>query len=337
MPTKNSKSRRGIRKYLDEAVSAVGWRKLVLWSAVAAVPVAVASNTFWLIIETILPPSMARGLELVPYFGGMFAATVVGQLMGPYAALRWELEKLDPGYRMWFGAKNPLAELNQLLWNMGTEAEPDRFQSSDSIRTDDSVADPLDKSRAELLTAVSRNLESVPKLFHISGTSREDVAEFGSEPTEDCLVSLARRLREAGWGQVEMKPRWEWVVYSPSTIIGSFVLLIAMIALLALVPGSGPVITLAVQWPFYLAAIALFMLPSAGRPSGLVKAALPTGLRANDLDESLALAHDPFERIRLFLGALPLDDQKALLEATHYALWKTLRSYRTRPKSRASR
>jgi hypothetical protein len=315
----------------------VGWQKLVLWSAVAAVPVAVATNTFWLMIETVLPPSAARSFELLPYFGGMFAATVVGQLLGPYAALRWELEKLEPGYRVWFGTKSPLAELNQLLWNMGTEAESNRFRSSISIRTDNSVADPLDKRRAKLLTALSINLESVPKLFHVTGLNRENVAEFGSAPPDESLVSLAHGLREAGWGQVEMKPSWEWVAYSPPTVVGALVLLVAMIVLAARMPGSNLVSALAVQWPFYLAAIALFMLPSAGRPSGIVQTALPTGLRADDVDESLALARDPFERIRLFLGALPPDDQKALLEATHFALWKTLRAYRTRPKARASR
>jgi hypothetical protein len=308
----------------------------VVWSAVAAVPVAVAANTFWLIIETLMPPSTARVFELVPYFGGMFMATVVGQLLGPYAALRWELEKLEPGYRVWFGAKNPLAELNHLLWNMGTEAESKSFRSGVSSRTADLVTG-LDKRRTKLLTAVSTNLESVPKLFHVSGVSRKDVAEFGSTPPDECLISLARGLREVGWGQVEMKPGWEWVAYSPSTVVVTLVLLVAMVALLALMPGSGPVSALAVQWPFYLAAIALFMLPSAGRPSGIVKEALPAGLRADDLDESLALARDPFERIRLFLGSLPLEDQRALLEATHYALWKTLRPYRTRSKTRTSR
>ncbi|MBM3333019.1 hypothetical protein FJY68_14440, partial [candidate division WOR-3 bacterium] len=60
---------------------------------------AIATNTFWLMIETMVPPGMARGLELLPYFGGVFLATLVGQLLGPYAALRWELEKLDPGTR----------------------------------------------------------------------------------------------------------------------------------------------------------------------------------------------------------------------------------------------
>jgi hypothetical protein len=308
----------------------------VVWSAVTAVPVAVAANTFWLIIETLLPPSAARGFELVPYFGGMFTATVVGQLLGPYAALRWELEKLEPGYRVWFGAKNPLAELDHLLWNMGTEAESNSFRSGVSSRTADLVAG-IDKRRARLLTAVSTNLESVPKLFHVSGMNREEMAEFGSTPSDECLVSLARGLHEVGWGRIEMKPSWEWVAYSRSTVVVTLVLLVAMVALLALMPGSGPVSTLAVQWPFYLAAIALFMLPSAGRPSGIVKEALPAGLRADDLDESLALARDPFERIRLFLGSLPLEDQRALLEATHYALWKTLRPYRTRSKTRTSR
>jgi len=263
-------------------------------------------------------------------------ATVVGQLLGPYAALRWELEKLEPGYRVWFGAKSPLAELNHLLWNMGTETESNNFRASVSSRADDLVAS-LDKRRARLLTAVSRNLESVPKLFHVSGVNRKDVSEFGPSPTDECLISLARGLREAGWGQVEMRPSWEWVAYSPPTVVGAVVLLVAMVVLLAGMTGSNLVSALAVQWPFYLAAIALFMLPSAGRPSGLVQAALPTGRRADDLDESLALARDPFERIRLFLGALPSDDQKALLEATHFALWKALRAYRAQPRARAAR
>ena len=336
MPTRNLGRRRRIRKTLSEAVSAVGWRKLLLWSALAAVLVAVATNTFWLIIETVLPPSASRGLEILPYFGGMFVATVVGQLLGPYAALRWELEKLDPGYRVWFGAKNPLAELNHLLWNIGTEAESNRFRISVSNRTDGFVASPLDQRRAKLLTAVSRNLESVPKLFHVSGVSRKDVAEFGPTPPDECLVSLARGLHEVGRGKVEVKPSWEWVAYSPSTVVEALVLLVAMVVLLALMPGSSPVSSLAVQWPFYLAAIALFMVPSAGRPSGLVKEALPTGLPADDLDESLALARDPFERISLFLGALPLDNQRTLLQATHYVLWKTLRAYWIKPRARTS-
>ncbi|MBN2466413.1 hypothetical protein JXD38_12405, partial [candidate division WOR-3 bacterium] len=61
------------------------------------------------------------------------------------------------------------------------------------------------------------------------------------------------------------------------------------------------------------------------------------GLRAGNLDESLGLARDPFERIRLFLGALRSDDQKALLQATHFALWKTLRACRVTPRARAAR
>jgi hypothetical protein len=337
MQTGNSRSRRRVRKSLSEAISAVGWKKLVLWSAVAAVPVAVATNTFWLLIETLLPPSLARGAELVPYFGGMFVATVVGQLLGPYAALRWELEKLEPGYRVWFGAKSPLAELNQLLWNMGTEAESNSFRNSTSIRTDDSVAYALDKRRTKLLTTLSRNLESVPKLFHVRSVNRSEMAEFGPTPTEECLMSLARGLRGAGWGQVELRPNLEWLSYSPMNIVGALLLLGAMIALLALAPVSGQgtegigfvLSAMAVQWPFYFVAVAFFMLPSAGRPSGIVQAALPSGVRAANLDESLDLARDPFERIRLFLGALPLDEQRALLEATHYALWKTVREYKT--------
>jgi hypothetical protein len=280
---------------------------------------------------------MARGAELIPYFGGIFLATLVGQLLGPYAALRWELEKLEPGYRVWFGAKSPLAELNQLLWNMGTEAESNSFRSGASIRTNDSVADPIDKRRAKLLTAVSRNLESVPKLFHVRGVNRSEMAEFGSAPSEECLVSLARGLRETGWGRVELRPNPEWLSYSPMSIVGALLLLGAMIVLLALAPVSGQeteglgyfLSAMAVQWPFYFVAIASFMLPSAGRPSGIVQAALPSGVRVANLDESLALARNPFERIRLFLGALPLDEQRALLEATHYALWKAVRAYRT--------
>jgi hypothetical protein len=337
MPTKTQRSRRRVGLSIGEAISAVGLHRLLLWPAVAAVPVAVAANTLWLIIETLLPPSLARGAELVPYLGGVFLATLVGQLLGPYAALRWELERLDPGYRVWFGAKNPLAELNRILWNMGTEAQANSFRNGISGQTDEFAAGGLDEGRAKLLTIVSRNLESVPKLFHVSGMSRKDVAEFGPEPPYDSLVSLARGLRQAGWGQVELKPSWEWVVYSPSSVIGALVLLVAMVVILARMPGSGLVSTLAVQCPFYLAAIALFMLPSAGRPSGIVQSALPRGLRAGDLDESLALARDPFERMRLYLGALPPDDQKALLEATHFALWKAVRACSPGSRARASR
>jgi hypothetical protein len=336
MPTKNYRIRRRGGRSIGEAISAVGWQRLLLWPAVAAVPVAVAANTFWLVIETLLPPSAARGAELVPYFGGIFLATVVGQILGPYAALRWELERLEPGYREWFGAKNPLAELNRILWNMGTEAQSNSFQSSITSRTDESAPGILDERRAKLLTAVSRNLESVPKLFHVPGVSRSDVAEFGSTPPDDSLISLARGLREAGWGQVELKPSWEWVVYTPSSVVGTLVLLVAMIVVLARMSGSGLVGTLAVQCPFYFAAIAFSMLPGADRRSGIVQAALPAGLRAVNLDESLALARDPFERIRLFLGALPPDDQKALLGATHYALWKAVRACRTRSKVRTA-
>jgi hypothetical protein len=167
----------------------------------------------------------------------------------------------------------------------------------------------------------------VPKLFHVSGLTQKDVAEFGPEPPYESLISLARGLRQVGWGQVQMKPSWEWVVYTPSGVIGALVLLVAMVVILARMPGSGLVGALAAQCPFYMAAIALFMLPSAGRPSGIVRSALPKGLRAGDLDECLALAHDTFERMRLYLGALPPDDQKALLEATHFALWKTVRAW----------
>jgi hypothetical protein len=337
MPTKSYRSRRRVRRSIGEAISAVGLHKLLLWPAVAAVPVAVATNTFWLVIETLLPPSAARGAELVPYFGGILLATVVGQILGPYAALRWELERLEPGYREWFGAKNPLAELNRILWNTGTEAESNSFRSIiTSSPKDETAAGVLDGRRARLLTTVSRNLESVPKLFHVPGVSRSDVAEFGSTPGDETLISLARGLHEAGWGQVELKPSWDWVVYTPSGVVGALVLLVAMVVLLARMPSSSLVSALAVQWPFYYAAIALFMLPGAGRRSGIVQAALPKGLRASNLDESLALARDPFERMRLFLGALPPDDREALLEATHYALWKTLRACKAQPRTRTS-
>lgn len=327
MPTKSQRGRRRPRLSIGEAISAVGWQRLLLWSAVAAVPVAVAANTLWLIIETLLPPGLARGAELVPYLGGVFLASVVGQVLGPYAALRWELERLDPGYRVWFGDKNPLTELNRILWNMGTEAQAIRFRNSISGQTEEFAAVGLDEGRAKLLTIVSRNLESVPKLFHVSGLTQKDVAEFGPEPPYESLISLARGLRQVGWGQVQMKPSWEWVVYTPSGIVGALVLLVAMVVILARMPGSGLVGALAAQCPFYLVAIALFMLPSAGRPSAIVRSALPRGVRAGDLDECLALAHDTFERMRLYLGALPPDDQKALLEAAHFALWKTVRTW----------
>jgi len=314
-----------------------------LWPAVAAVAVAVAANTFGLIVETLLPPRMARGVELLPYFGGIFVATVVGQLLGPYAGLRRQLERLGPGYRVWFKADNPLAKLNRILWNMGTEAQSTSFQSRVSSRTDEFAGRHLDEARTRLLTAVSKNLESVPKLFHVRGVSKDELAEFGSEPPEESLVSLARGLREAGWGQVELRPNPEWLVYSPMSVVGTLGLLAPMIVVLALAPVSGHGTdgpgfffnALAVQWPFYFVAIAAFMLRSAGRPSGIVQSALPAGLRAGNLDESLDLARDPFERMRLFLGALPRDDQRALLEATHYALWKALRTYKTGLKRRS--
>jgi len=294
-------------------------------------------------IETVLPPSSARGLELVPYFGGMFVATIVGQLLGPYAALRWEIDRLDPGNKEWFGATSPLTELNRILWNMGTEDEANRFRASVIDRAGD-FAGTLDERRRRLLTLVSRNLESVPKLFHVAGINREEVAEFGPTPPDETLISLARRIREVGWGQVELKPGWEWVVYTPFTVVGAVVLLGAMIVFLAVMPVVRPgsdgfgvfLYSMIVQSPFYFAAIALFMLPSAGRPSGLVQEALPNGATGGNLDESLSLARDPFERIRLFLGALQPDDQKALLQATHYALWKTLRACRPNSRSRAS-
>jgi hypothetical protein len=57
-------------------------------------------------------------------------------------------------------------------------------------------------------------------------------------------------------------------------------------------------------------------------------------LRTENLDESLDLAGDPFERVRLYLGALPTDDRRALLEATHFALWKALRTIKTGVKRR---
>jgi hypothetical protein len=342
MPTRNVGSRRPGRKSLGEAITTVGWQKLLLWPAVAAVGVAVAANTFGLIVETLLPPSMARGTELVPYFGGIFLATVVGQILGPYAGLRRQLEKLGPGYRVWFKADNPLAKLNRVLWNMGTEAQAASFQGRVHSRTDEFAGGPLDEARTRLLTAVSKNLESVPKLFHVRGVNRDELAEFGTEPTEDCLVSLARGLREAGWGRVELRPGPEWLSYSPMSIVGTLALLAPMMLLLTLAPVSGQETNglgaffnaLVVQWPFYFIAIAGFMLRSAGRPSEIVKSALPAGLRAGNLDESLDLARDPFQRMRLFLGALPPDDRRALLEATHFALWKALRTFKTGLKRR---
>jgi hypothetical protein len=337
MPTKSPRGRRRAGLSISEAISAVGWQRLLLWSAAASVPVAVAANTLWLIIQTLLPPSMARGAEFLPYLGGVFLATVVGQVLGPYAALRWELERLDPGYKVWFGVKNPLTELNSILWNMGTEAQANSFRNTVLGQTEELTGGGLDEGRTILLTAVSRNLESVPKLFHVSGTTRKDVAEFGPEPPYENLVSLARGLRQSGWGQVQLKPGWDWLVYTPSGIVGSLVLLVAMVVILARMPSTGLVSALAAQCPFYLVVVAFFMLPSAGRPSGIVQSALPKGLGASNLDESLALARDPFERMRLYLGALPPDDQKALLEATHFALWKTVRAWRARSRVRAPR
>ena len=337
MPTKSHRSRRRVGLSIKEAISAVGWQRLLLWPAVAALPVAVTANTLWLIIETILPPSAARGVELLPYLGGVFLATVVGQMLGPYAALRWELERLDPGYRVWFGANNPLTELNNILWNTGTQAQVNSFRHSMTDQTDEFAATKLDAGRARLLTAVSRNLESVPKLFHVSGLSQKNVAEFGPEPPYESLVSLARGLRQAGWGQVQLRPSLDWLVYTPSSVIGALVLLGAMVVILVPIQGSGLVGALAAQYPFYLATIALFMLPNIGRHSGIVQSALPKGVRVTDLDESLALALDTFERMRLYLGALPLDDRKALLEATHFALWKTVRAWKSGSRTRASR
>jgi len=345
MLARNFRSWQGIRESIGEAISAVGWERLLVWSAAGSAAVAVATNTFWLLIETLVPPSMARGLELLPYFAGMFVATVVGQLLGPYAGLRRELQKLEAAHRAWFDANNPLAELNHFLWNMGTEAESSSFRSLVCGRTDDYAEHYLDEGRTRLLTTVSRNLESVPKLFHVPGVSRSDVAEFGSAPSGEVLVSLARGLREAaGWGQVELRPTWEWLVYSPLSIVGGLLLLFVMVVLLTLMPVSGLgtdgpgffFSALAVQWPLYLVSVAFFMLLSAGRPSGIVQAALPTGLRTGNLVEALALANDPFERIRLSLGSLPPDDRKALLEATHYALWKAARAYKTASRARTS-
>jgi hypothetical protein len=337
MPSKSPRGRRRGGLSIGEAISAIGWQRLPLWSAVAALPVAVAANTLWLMIETLLPPSGVRAAELLPYLGGMYLATVVGQMLGPYAALRWELERLDAGYRVWFGANNPLTELNHILWNMGTEAQAGSFRNSIADLSDELAAGGLDADRTRLLTAVSRNLESVPKLFHVSGMTQKDVAEFGPEPPYESLISLARGLRQAGWGNVQMKPSLDWLVYTPASVIGALVLLVVMVAISARIPGSGLLSALAVQYPFYLAGTALFMLPNAGRHSGIVQSALPKGLRANDLDESLALARDTFERMRLYLYALPLDDQKALLEAAHFALWKTVRAWKSAAKARASR
>jgi len=343
MPKRRVRTRRALGKSMAEAVSAVGWNKLLLWSAIAAIPVVLATNLFRLVIETLLPPGAARSAELLPYFGGVFLATMLGQLLGPYAALRHELSRLIPADRVWFGANNPLSRLNRILWNMGAADESSSFRSCVASPAHEDTDYHLDKGRTNLLTAVSNNLESVPKLFHVQSVSRSDVPEFGPAPSEESLLSLARGLRHVGWGEVELRPSWEWVVYPPSSIAVSFLLVGAMIVLLARIPTGVPgadqpgftPAALAVQSLFYFMSTALFMLISAGRPSGIIRAALPTGRRADDLDEALALARDPFERMRLFLGALPIDDQKALLEATHYALWRALRARRTRSRVRA--
>jgi len=342
MSVESFRSWRGVREFFTEAIAAVGWQRLLVWSAAGALATAVVTNTFWLLIETVVPPSMAKDLELLPYFVGVFVATVIGQLMGPYAGLRRQLDNLADAYRVWFEAKSPLARLNRILWNMGTEAECASFRNNLSSRASDWVEFTLDDRRTKLLTIVSMNLESTPKLFHVPGVSRKDMAEFGPTPPNDALVSLARGLRDVGWGQFEMRPSWEWLVYSPISIGVAVLLLVVMVVLLSVMPVSSVgtdglayfFVTLAVQFPFYLTAIAFFMLLGAGRPSGVVEAAIPTGSRTDNLEQSLVEAHDPFERIRLLLGALPLDDQQGLLEATHYALWKALRPSKARPGTR---
>jgi hypothetical protein len=188
-------------------------------------------------------------------------------------------------------------------------------------------------------------LESVLRMFPAPGVDRSRLAEFGTSPTEECLVSLARGLREAGWGRIELRPSWEWLTYSSWSIAGAILLLVTMVLLLTQLPVSGAgsdspgflLIALAVQWLFYLVCIAFFMMLSAGRASGIVQAAAPKGLRTSDLEDSLGLAHDPFEKIRLVLGALPSDDQKSLLEAMHYALWKVVRTYKAASGARSSK
>jgi len=340
MPAGNFRSWRAVPEFLGEAISAVGWGKLLLWSAVAAVPVAAATNTFWLLIQTVVPPRMAGGIELLPYFAGMFAATVVGQLMGRYAGLQREVPKLKTSYRDWF-RDNPLAELNNILWNMGTEEQAISFRAIGGGGTDSLAVQYLDEGRTMLLTAVSRNLESVLKLFHIPGVTRSDRAAYGSQPPDESLLSLARELRGAGWGHVELRPTSEWMLRSllPFSIVGALVLLAVMVLLSALTPVSALLAAaadergflfnaLAVQGPLDFVFIAFSMLYSAGRASGVVEAALPAGLPADNLEESLSTAGNAFERVRLLLGALPEGDQKELLEATRDALREAVQEHK---------
>jgi hypothetical protein len=340
MPGRKIRSWRGAWRFLREAVSAVGWGRLLIWSAVAALPVAAATNTLWLMIQTAVPPRMASSLELVPYFAGMFLATVVGQVLGRYAGLQRELPKMKAGYRSWF-RDNPLAELNGILWNTGTEDQAMGFRGSVRGETSDTAVRYLDEERTMLLTIVGRNLESVLKLFHIPGMPLSSQGGFGSQPNDENLLSLARGLRKAGWGQVELRPSSEWLLHSmlPFSVVGSLLLLAVMLLLSALTPLSKLLAAaadehgflfnaLAVQGPFDFVFIALSMLYSAGRASSVVAAAMPKGLRSGELEKSLTEASDPFERLRLLLGALPEADRKELLEATRDALREALQEYK---------
>ncbi len=315
----------------------------------AAVPVAIAANTLWLMIETLFPPAVVKSLELLPYFAGMFVATVVGQLLGPRVWVRRQMERLDPAYRVWFSANNPIARLNHILWDTGTQSQIARFRSTVYSQTYDysnqtydyanqtsAYADQnIDKARTALLTRISTSLESVMRQFTIAGLDRNRLAEFGAKPTEECLVSLARQLHEAGWGRIELQPSMDWLSYSPLSVFGAVLLLVVMVILVSLLPASGPgtdapaflLVSLVTQCPFYIVCVAFFMLLSAGRAAGIVEAAAPKGKRANDLDDAVGLARDPFERIRLFLAALPADERKTLLESVHYALWKVVRTH----------
>lgn len=350
MSVRLSRRRRGIQESVREAINAVGWRKLLLWSAVAAVAVAFVANTFWLMIETLFPPGAVRQLELMPYFAGMFIATVVGQVLGPRLWVRRQMERLDPAYRVWFSANNPIAKLNHILWDEGTEAQINRFrnavysqaygysnQTYDHANQTSAYADQnIDRGRTALLTSVSMSLESVMRQFPIADLDRSRLAEFGAKPTEECLASLARQLREAGWGRIELRPSMEWLAYSLSSVVGAVFLLVVMVILLAQMPTSGPgadgagflLLALATQWPFYTVCIAFFMLLSAGRAAGIVEAAAPKGKHVGNIDDALGLARDPFERIRVFMAALPADERKALLESMHYSLWKVVRTHK---------
>jgi hypothetical protein len=340
MPGRKIRSWRGAWRFLREAISAVGWSRLILWSAVAALPVAVATNTLWLMIQAVVPPRMASGVELLPYFAGMFLATVVGQVLGRYVGLQRELPKMKAGYRDWF-KDNPLAELNGILWNMGAEERAMAFRNSVSGEIQGTAVRYLDEERTMLLTIVGRNLESVLKLFHVPGMSLSSHGGVGSQPNDESLLSLARGLRKAGWGQVELRPSSEWLLRSmlPFSVVGSLLLLAVMALLSALTPVSNILAAaadehgflfnaLAVQGPFDFVLIAFSMLYSAGRASGVVAAAIPSGLRAGELEKALSEANDPFETVRLLLGALPEVERKELLEATRDALREALQEYR---------